>query len=107
VGSATVLAEVDLAAFEEPSLQAVADLVVDPPGRVNAVAITFRADLYGAISHTLDPWRWPSSSWATSVWTLPDPLQAPPGTALRLRYNRRVRGTADGLSCEVVKTRTN
>jgi protein arginine N-methyltransferase 1 len=104
VGSATVLAALDLSAFEEPSLQAVADLIVDPPGTVNAVAITFRADLYGAISHTVDPWRWPSSSWATSVWTLPDPLQAPPGAALRVRYNRRVRGTADGLSCDVVES---
>ena len=44
------------------------------PGAVNAVAVTFRADLHGDIAHTLDPWTWPTSSWATSVWVLPDPL---------------------------------
>ena len=62
----------------EPSVRGVADLVVDPPGAVNAVAVTFRAELYGAIAHTLDPWTWPASSWATSVWVLPEPVEVGP-----------------------------
>jgi len=82
---------------------AAVDLMVDPPGAVNAVAVTFRADLHGAIAHTLDPWRWPASSWATSVWVLPDRLHMQPGAVLRVRYSRRLDGTPDGLSCEVVE----
>ena len=93
----------DLTAFDAASVRAAADLVVDAPGAVNAVAVTFRAALHGAIEHTLDPWTWPTSSWATSVWVLPDPLHVGPGAALRVHYNRRVRGTPDGLTCEVVE----
>ena len=29
------------------------------PACVNAIALTFRAELYEGISHTLDPWTWP------------------------------------------------
>ena len=57
-------------------MRASADLIVDEPGTVNAVAVTFRASLYGAIEHTLDPWTWPTSSWATSVWVLPRPCRS-------------------------------
>ena len=103
VGPPVVLAEVELAAFEEASVRACADLTVDAPGPVNAVAVTFRAGLHGAVAHTLDPWRWPSSSWATSVWVLPDPLRVGPDSALRVHYRRRVEGAHDGLTCEVVE----
>jgi precorrin-6B methylase 2 len=103
VGPTAVLAELDLTSFEEASLRAEADVVVDPPGLVNAVAVTFRARLHGAMTHTLDPWRWPTSSWATSIWFLPDPVQVGQGNALRVRYNRRVQGVPDGLTCEVVE----
>jgi precorrin-6B methylase 2 len=101
-GPAAVLCEVDLTTFAEPSLDASVDLAVDPPGWVNAVAVTFRAQLHGGVTHTLDPWRWPSSSWATSVWVLADPLAVERGSALRVRYRRRVPGLPDGLTCEVV-----
>ena len=84
-------------------MRASADLMVDRPGPVNAVAVTFRADLHAGISHTLDPWTWPASSWATSVWVLRDPVEVGPGFALRVTYNRRVAGTPDGLTCEVVE----
>src|SRR6516164_122554 len=77
-GPPVVLASVDLATFEEASVRAVSDLVVDPPGPVNAVAVTFRARLHDGIAHTLDPWKWPSSSWATSIWVLPEPLDVGP-----------------------------
>jgi precorrin-6B methylase 2 len=101
VGPAVTLAALDLTAFEEASVEVCADLVVDPPGLVNAVAVTFRAGLYGEIEHTLDPWTWPTSSWATSVWVLPDPLEVRPGAALRARYSRRA-GAPDSLTCELV-----
>ena len=101
-GPPMVLASVDLTTFEEPCVDACAELVVDPPGPVNAIAVTFRADLYGSISHTLDPWSWPASSWATSVWVLPEPVQVGRGSVLRAHYHRRVPGTPDGLTCEVV-----
>jgi len=68
---------------------------------VNAVAVTFRAGLYGTIEHTVDPWTWPTSSWATSVWVLPDPVDVGPGAALRVRYSRRSDGAPDALTCEL------
>jgi precorrin-6B methylase 2 len=103
VGAPVVLATLDLTALDAATVRAAADLALEQPGVVNAVAVTFRADLHGAIAHTLDPWTWPTSSWATSVWVLPDALYVRPGGALRVRYNRRVRGTPDGLTCEVVE----
>jgi protein arginine N-methyltransferase 1 len=102
VGPPAVLASVDLTAFEEASVRAVTDLVVDPPGPVNAVAVTFRARLHDGIVHTLDPWKWPSSSWATSVWVFPEPVNVGPESALRASYHRRVAGKPDGLTVEVV-----
>ena len=78
-----------------PRCDAAADLVVDEPGTVNAVAVTFRADLHGAIAHTLDPWTWPTSSWATSVWVLPGPVARRAAGTLRVHYaaGRRERPT--------------
>jgi protein arginine N-methyltransferase 1 len=102
VGPPTVLAALDLTRFEELSLRACADLEVDPPGPVNAVAVTFRADLHEGISHIVDPWSWPASSWATSTWVFSDPVDVGPSSCLRVCYCRRVRGTPDGLTCEVV-----
>jgi precorrin-6B methylase 2 len=101
-GPAAVLTELDLTAFTDASVCASTDLVVDPPGAVNAVAITFRAALHGTVAHTLDPWTRPTSSWATSVWVLPDRLDLRPGTLLRVRYSRRLPDAPDGLACEVV-----
>jgi precorrin-6B methylase 2 len=103
VGPPAVLVELDLTTFATATVSAVADLELAAPGAVNAVAITFRADLFGTVSHTLDPWTWPTSSWATSVWVLPDPLFVRPPDALRVRYRRRVAGAPDGLACEVVE----
>ena len=103
VGPATVLHEVDLDTFSDASVRASADLVLDDPGTVNAVAITFRAALHGAIEHTLDPWTWPTSSWATSVWVLPELLELGARSALRVRYMRRARDAPDGLTCEIIQ----
>ncbi len=102
VGPTVVLATVDLTTFVESSVRAYTDLVVEPPGLANAIAVTFRADLHGSIGHTVDPWRWPESSWATSVWVLPDPVQVGPESALRVQYHHRVPGKPDGLTCAVV-----
>jgi len=101
-GPPVVLASVDLTTVEEASVRAVADLVVDPPGPVNAVAVTFRALLHDRIAHTFDPWKWPASSWATSVWVLPEPAYVGPKSALRAHYHRRVAGQPDGLTVEVI-----
>ena len=102
VGPPVALAVLNLATLDRASVDAAADLAIDAPGAVNAVAVTFRADLHGTIAHTLDPWRWPSSSWATSIWVFPDRLQVGPGAVLRVHYSRRVAGRPDRLSHEVV-----
>ena len=104
VGPPTVLATLELTRFERATVCASADLVVDGEQEVNAVAVTFRAHLYGDVSHTLDPWRWPVSSWATSVWVLPDPVRLGKRTTLRLDYRRRAPGELDGLTCRVVQS---
>ena len=101
-GPPAVLTSVNLTTFEDASVHASSDLVVDPPGRVNAITVTFRACLHDALAHTLDPWMWPSSSWATSVWVLPEPVHVGPESALRASYHRRVAGKPDGLTVEVV-----
>jgi precorrin-6B methylase 2 len=100
VGPPVTLATVDLGSFERPTVDASAELGVAATASVNAIAVTFRAQLYGSIVHALDPWRWSSSSWATSVWVLPDAVRVGPGDALRVRYSRRVPGRADGLTCD-------
>jgi precorrin-6B methylase 2 len=105
VGPSVELARLDLTTFEEPSVHASADLVVEPPGQVNGIALTFRAELYGGISHTLDPWRWPASSWATSVWVLSDPIEIDRDSVLRVDYHRRVPGVPEGLTCELLDQR--
>lgn len=106
VGPPVELTTIDLATFTEPTVHASADLVVEPPGFVNAVALTFRAGLHDGLAHTMDPWTWPASSWATSVWVLPEPFEVSEGSVLRVDYHRRVAGRSDGLACEVIAPRT-
>jgi hypothetical protein len=65
--------------------------------------MTFRVDLHGAIAHTIDPWRWPASSWVTSVWVFPDRHQVGPGAVLGVHSSRRVAGRPDRLSYHVVE----
>jgi len=101
VGPPVTLARVDLGRYERPTVDALADLPLEPRAVINAIAVTFRAHLHGTIVHTLDPWRWPSSSWATSVWVLPDALRVGTRERLRVRYTRRAAGRADGLTCHV------
>jgi precorrin-6B methylase 2 len=101
IGPPVALATVELGRYQRPTVDAVAAVVVADTTWVNAIAVTFRAHLHGSVIHTLDPWRWPSSSWATSVWVLGDPVRLRAADTLRLRYCRRVQGRADGLSCEL------
>jgi protein arginine N-methyltransferase 1 len=101
VGPVVELVTIDLEAFEDATVRATADLVAEPHRQTNAVAVTFRAGLHGPIAHELDPWRWPASSWATSVWFLPEPVTVPAGGALRIGYERRSHGTPE-LSCRLV-----
>lgn len=101
VGPPVSLATVELGRYERPTVDASAQLAVAPPASVNAIAVTFRAHLHGSVVHTLDPWRWPSSSWATSVWVLSDAIRVGSRESLRVRYTRRVPGRPDGLSCDI------
>lgn len=100
VGPSVELVTVDLGGFDEAALRATARLVVDGPTSVNAVAVTFRAVLDGSITHELDPWRWPASSWATAVWFLPEPIFVPADRTLRVAYERPSHGTPR-LACDL------
>jgi len=101
VGPPVPLGTVELGSYERPTVDASAELAVAPNSCVNAVAVTFRAHLHRNIVHTLDPWRWSSSSWATSVWMLPDAVRVGAGDTFRVHYSRRVPGRPDGLSYDV------
>lgn len=92
VGAPVDLVELNLSAISTASVLATADLVATEP--FNAVALTFRAGLSGALTHTFDPWQWPVSSWSTSVWILPRTRREP---SVRVTYRRRVPGHPDGL----------
>ncbi|MGA7757636.1 MAG: hypothetical protein WCA57_07290 [Ilumatobacteraceae bacterium] len=96
------LATIDFATFDHPYVTATTELTLDEPGDVNAVAVTFRADLFGEIEHTLDPWTWPLSSWATAVWVFPASVHVAEGELLRVEYRHHVPGHADGLTYELV-----
>ena len=98
VGPPVSLATVDLRRYDRPTVDAAAELAVAPATPVNAVAVTFRAHLHRSTVHTLDPWRWSSSSWATSVWVLADTVRIGSGDTLRVQYSRRVPSRADGLT---------
>ena len=97
VGAAAPLLEVDLTTRDDVAVRADASLLVDERTWVNAVAVTFRATLLDDVVHDMDPWRWPTSSWAVSVWVLPDPVLVAAGSSLRVRYTRRVADSPDGL----------
>jgi protein arginine N-methyltransferase 1 len=99
VAPAVSLTTVELGRYERPIVDVSVELPIVARTMVNAVAVTFHARLHGSIVHELDPWRWPSSSWATSVWFLPDAVQVGAGDCLRVRYSRRAPGRADGLTC--------
>ncbi len=97
VGAVADLVVLDLARISSASVSATCDVVGAEP--FNAVAMTFRAGLSGPVSHTLDPWRWPVSSWSTSVWILPEPALS---QAARVTYRRRVPEYPDGLECRTI-----
>lgn len=101
VGPVATLATIDFATFDHPHVTATAELELDEPGEVNAVAVTFRADLFGEIEHTLDPWTWPLSSWATAVWVFPESVHVADGELLRVVYRHHVPEHADGLTYEL------
>ena len=101
VGPPVSIARVDLGTFARPTVDASAELGLTRATSVNAIAVTFRAHLHERIVHALDPWRWSSSSWAASVWVLPDALPVGRHDTLRVRYTRRAPGRADGLTCAV------
>ena len=96
VGPPGALAALDLTTFAEASVHACADLVLNGAGHGECGCRHVRAALYGAIEHTLDPWTWPTSSWATSVWCFPTRWRSGAKAALRVRYGRRADGAHDG-----------
>ncbi len=101
LGPPVKLASLDLASFGSPRVQANTDLVVEEPGTVNAILLTFRAELHDGIAFVHEPQTDGFSSWAFSVWFLPEPIEARAGTRLRVGYQRLVDGRPDGLTCEV------
>ena len=97
------LASVDLALFETPEFSASTDVLVEEPGTIDAILLTFRANLHDGIGFVHEPQAGGFSSWAFSVWFLPEPIEARAGTRLQVGYRRLVTGSPDGLTCEMFR----
>ncbi len=103
VGPPAVLHEVDLATFSDASVRASADLAVDEPGTVNAVAVTFRAALHGRSSTRSIPGRGRPRAGPPPCGCSRSRSRLGEGSALRVRYTRRARDAPDGLTCEIIQ----
>lgn len=102
LGPAGELLSIDLTAFASAQVRAQAELVVEEAGTVDAILVTFSAQLHDGIELVGEPRPLEASSWSSSVWFLPDPIEAPTGTRLRVEYRRRIPGQPDGLTCEAI-----
>jgi hypothetical protein len=99
MGADSELLNLDFGAIEASEVHASAELAITEKGSADAVLVTFRADLADGIEFVQEPRADEFSSWASSVWNLPEPIEVEPGSALRVEYRRHVPGVADGLSC--------
>jgi precorrin-6B methylase 2 len=95
----TKLLAVDLAACDSASVTADVELGLEHTGRVDAILVTFRAELHDGISLVHRPRAGEYSSWDASVWFLPDGLDVRAGDRLGVSYRYGVPGAADGLDC--------
>jgi precorrin-6B methylase 2 len=93
------LLNVDFAACTATGVAGDVELEIERAGRVDAVLVTFSADLYDGISLIHRPRAGEFSSWDASVWFLPDGLDARPGDRLHVGYGYGVPGAADGIDC--------
>lgn len=107
LGPSITLTEIDLSTLEVDQLEAVADVTIDRPGVVDAILLTFSAELSDGVVLEGPPWSDAPSSWDTSVWFLPDALPVDAGVRLRVSYRFGVPGSVDGLSCRRLEDRSS
>jgi precorrin-6B methylase 2 len=100
LGPPVELLRIDLETFTSPAVRAGTRIVADRSGVVDAVLVTFSAELYDGIELVKRPQRSEHSSWDCSLWFLADAIEVAPGTVLAVEYRFGVPGEADGLSCQ-------
>jgi hypothetical protein len=96
----TVLLGVDLETHVSSSAEAEVRLRVSHSGVVDAILVSFGADLGPDQRFVHVPRRGETSSWDASVWFLPDGLAVEAGGSLQIGYRFCVPGRPDGLTCE-------
>lgn len=99
VGAPTTLVDLDLTTVASAVIDAVAEIVVERPGYVDAIVVAWAARLTDDIVLEGPPWPDAPSSWDAWVWFLPDRLSVEAGSRLRVSYRHGVAGQVDGLEC--------
>jgi precorrin-6B methylase 2 len=99
VGPRTTLVDLDLTTVQSPAVEAAVEIVIDGPGVVDAILVTWEAALTDDIALQGPPWLDLPSSWDSFVWFLPDALTVEAGSRLGVRYRYGVAGHNDGLEC--------
>jgi precorrin-6B methylase 2 len=97
----TTLAGIDLQTLEQDWVEAEAAVDIDRAGTLDALILTFAAQLTDEIVLPGPPWAGEPSSWDTSVWVLPEAMAVEQGDVLEVRYRFGKPGTVDGVSCEL------
>jgi|GEM_PF-411895 len=100
LGPPAELLRIDLGSHTSTGVRAGARLDMSRTGVVDAILVTFSADLYGEIQVDHRPRLGEASNWESSVWFLPEGIDVDEGSMLRVRYRFGVAGEADGLTCE-------
>lgn len=93
------MVDIDLTTFESTEVGAAAELSIERPGQVEAILLTFSADLADDVRLVHRPRTGEQSSWEASVWFLPDPLAVDQDSRLHIDYRYGVAGETDGLTC--------
>jgi precorrin-6B methylase 2 len=105
LGPPSRLVDIDLETVDSTSVEARAELTIEHGGSVDAILVTFMAELTDEIHLVGEPRRDESSSWDSSVWFLPEAIEVTEGSRLRVEYRFGVVGAPDGLRCELMVLR--
>lgn len=98
IAEQVVLADIDLARFEEVSIASTAPARATVAGEVNGVLAFFELDLTPSVGLSTDPRRTTNaSSWRNPVWTFSESLAVGSGDVFRVSLSYREPGRPNGI----------
>jgi predicted nicotinamide N-methyase len=93
-----LLADIDLASFDEVSIASTAPARATGAGAVNGVLAYFELDLAPSVALSTDPRRTTNaSSWRNPVWIFSEPIAVGPGDPFRVSLSYREPGRPNGV----------